>query len=486
MFDSNQKLKTLFAALAVVGLLTANVTAASGTPIVFGDDSPAPNPSINGDVTKDTHDASEMSVLEYEGDNGDVKELPASLNSSADNPVSFFATDIELADFGEFPRKSGETDNSASALDASEWTKSGQNKSSMSITDTKTAPGVNAVSVATSGYGSGDYAQATYANVSLTEDANKRVLQIAADVQTLDSGANVQIQIMDEDGTYKTVYIDPAKDATKTNVIANTTGEGKLTQVRIGQLQTNAGPGDSTFDGINQISVFVNGGDADVDMSLINAESYEKYTFGERQTDDGTETVTDAQGEISVTSLDTAGSTFDNAVYHDLTLDLKFSADDLASSDIVQTDTEASNYPTYDKRVDVYYKLELPAAYDLSYSNVELGVDSKKLPGSRYTSVEMKEGVGDTDLTNIDYSDDVTSTFDGSAGETITLDSTVQPGQEIGIHFEILLTGGEYSAMTDTGVTAGPVGQSETPFGSIPVVGGVFAALAGLWAKLTN
>ena len=73
------------------------------------------------DVTVEEWDGADFdSALEYYDDAGDATELPASLNDSNDNPVTLSATAIDFEDRNEFPRKTDENDNSASALEGCE------------------------------------------------------------------------------------------------------------------------------------------------------------------------------------------------------------------------------------------------------------------------------------------------------------------------------------------------------------------------------
>lgn len=59
-------------------------------------------------------------ATEYENDNSEIETLDAHVNDSQANQVSILATHIDATEFGESPRK-GEEENSAIALDATEW-----------------------------------------------------------------------------------------------------------------------------------------------------------------------------------------------------------------------------------------------------------------------------------------------------------------------------------------------------------------------------
>ena len=140
----SSKLTQLTVALLVLSVLATPALAAGFNT------SEGPNPTYSYDVEKDTHNmswgTSNADALVYENNDGNQDRLDAKVNESARNPITFTATDIELADLGGLPHAE-----STSALDASEWTTSGA-----SVSDAETAPGVDAVRVSTSGVSSGD------------------------------------------------------------------------------------------------------------------------------------------------------------------------------------------------------------------------------------------------------------------------------------------------------------------------------------------
>jgi hypothetical protein len=282
------------------------------------------NPEIDVTVQKDVHRVGDWSAVQYSGDNGQTQTLNASLNESEPNPISLVATDINASDFGEFPRK-GDGDNAASALDASEWTTDESGISTtgatLSVEDTTTAPSVDAVRVNTSSLGSGDTGVATYGNFSINSDENKRFAQFAVDVDTLDAGTHAEVRVVDEDGDYKEFVIDSANSSDDADVLANSTGEGFVTQQQLGEVTTE-GSGDGTFNNIETIEVRVNDGDLDASWSLINVEKLGTYQFGSQaydEDDDGekdeTRTLVEPEGRYAITGYDTLGSSLDGATY---------------------------------------------------------------------------------------------------------------------------------------------------------------------------
>lgn len=474
-------------ALLLLSAVAMPVNAASG--LDYSSDGKAPNPYASVDsLTVESWNNSDFDEpTEYYDDSGDPADLRGDVNRSSDaedlgtgtvNPITVTATDIEVDEFGEFPRKSVEDgDNSASALDASEWsTDMSGSAGSGSVSDVSTAPNVDAVGVSTSGQASGDTAVFTYGNFSITSDAEKRYVQLAADVNTLDSGATAEVRLKDSDGDYVTVGINGSADASANDVLANSTGEGQVAQVQIGQLQVE-GSGDGSMSEIQSIDVVVSDGDVAADFALINAEKTSEYTFGEKYVDSDdddeleTETITDPRGPFSVHSVDTFGSTFSSAVYHSLSYPAHVEAKYLPSEDVKSSFDKDNAYPNWASVADIYYRLSLPSAYDLTYSGVEL-VQEQRWAETRYATVEIKEDAGDTDFDEIDNWTDKTSSFN-SQDSTHTLDSTVSIGTEYAIHIQLKLTSDEASAMQSTaGGAAGPMGGSDD--------GGLIDTLVGL------
>jgi len=454
-------LAALLVALTVLSAVAPAAAAQADTSpdgLATGSDA-VPDAWIDVDVTKDSHEMG-WSPAEYENNNGETATLDAHVNGSAENPVSYTATDVEVEEFGEFPRNDGEENNSASALDASEWTKDASGSAgSGTISDTTTAPGVDAVSFSTSSQTSGDSMVFTYDNFTIGSDVNKRFLQIGADVTELESSATVEVRAVESDGDYQVVYADTANDTDSMDTFANTTGEGQVLQQQLGTLEVG-GSGDGSMGAIDSIEIHVSGGNAAMDVAMLNAEKLGAYQFGdERYDEDGdgemdeTRSLTEPTGEMSITGFDTLGSTFDDAVIHDATYEMQFDVEDLTESmDVHWNVTSTEAYPGFPNLADIYYRLSLPDAYDLSYANAEL-VGTQELPDDRYQAVELAEGISDTEFENVTSWSDQTSTYT-TTGEH-TLDNTIQPGQEIGLHYNLLWTDADDSAAFDTGGGAG-------------------------------
>lgn len=485
------------AALAMVVLLVvsaggavaqAAMTINDPTQINYDSDA-VQNPGVEVTTEKDTHQVG-WDLIEYEGDDGAVKTPDAQINDSKANPVGVTATDINFSDAGAFPRYN----ETHSALDASEWS----TETGVSVSDTTTAPNVEALNVATNGsFSDGDSATATYTlTESIDSDESKRSLQLFADVNSLDAGAHVEVRIVDADGDYKTAVIDPDNSTDADHVLANATGDGYVLQHQLGKLDTTTVSGsDGTFDNIASVEIVAMDGDADVSLSVINAEKLGEYTLGEQRVDtdddgekDDTETITEPSGQFWITDVDTMGSTFDNADIHGMELAMIFDASSLDSETdarIEFTDDRGDSgvYPGFQFIVDSYYRLSLPSAYDLSYSNAELN-DEVELPSSRYQTVEYAEGVDDTEFDEISSWSSVKSSYD-TQGANVTLDSTIQPGTELAIHYEYVVTGSEQDSFEASGAAPGQYSQGSGGWlANIPIVGQWLAGIGAVIGSL--
>jgi hypothetical protein len=468
------------AAFGLIALVLVSAVAPAATAQVNDGSEYTQGAYLEADVTKDVHQFSWSSPITYEADDGSTAQLPGTLNESSNNTFEYQASDLEAAALGEFPRKDSESENAASGLDASEWTASGA-----SVSDTEPAAGVEAVQVSASAAGD----SATYSNFSITSDEPNRYLQLVLDVNSLASGAEVQVRAIDSDGDYKQARINGSASMAE-DVIATGTGEGYVFQRQLGEMSTYTS-GDGNFDNIEKVEIHFVGGTGDVTLTAINVEKMSTWSFGERKVDtdgDGdleTETVTEHKGAgtIAIDDLATVDEAFSEGAIHSLTMPVKFRTADLGETDASVNFTAADGYPSFSDRVDLYYRLELPSAYDLSYANAEL-VAETELPSNRYLAVEYAEGVSDTEFDEISTWSDATSQFDNE-GDEVSLDTTIQPGQKIAVHAKYLVTGDERDAIESAGVVGGPINDSGGgPFSNIPVLGGIAAALGGLWARV--
>lgn len=465
-------LQVVVLVVLAVGVATAATSLAPGD-LTYdrSADAPAPNPWINeSSLTIDHHVGD--GPLEYDDDNGDPATLPGTVNSSVDNPYRYQVTGVEDPDFGAFPRGSAQ----ASALNASEWSTGGANASKLTVSDTETETDVDAVRFDTgSAMATDDVATATYNNWSteLDSDESKRVLMLAADVDTLDSDTRASVRVYDESGDYKEVAINGSSSATEdgTSTWINATGDGQVVQVKLSELTTEGG---GSWSNVENVTVRVTDGDLDMSVSLVDLEKKTPYEWGTYRADtDGDDDLEDVDvaedpdGDVKVHAVDTIDNGFSDATLHDLTVaGVQYRAQDLTDAEDYEIEvTEASDRPAYDQKIDFYYRLEVPSAIELSHSGLELR-HSTAWPGERYAKVETREGCGTTDFEDVSGWTDQTASFD-SEGKNVTVDDTISVDTAYCIHVQWYGTQEEVDAMQSAGGGGGGAAPSE---GGNPIV----------------
>jgi hypothetical protein len=474
-------------ALVFAALLVGSAAAQAG--MVINDDSDVvQTPEIvETELTKSSHTVGNMSLTEYQADDGAVETLNAHINKSVEEPITLRADRIDADAYDQFPRKSGETGaNSASALDASEWSADTSGSAgSGSVSDVELVDGVSGVQVSTSSQGSGDTSTFTYDNFSIDTDANARHAQFVLNVATLDSGASVTLAAVDADGDEKQIMLDSSLSSSDDNVAATGTGDGIVYQQELGTLST-AGSGDGSMDGIEKLTVDVTDADADIRFAAVNLEKKSDWTFGEYKNDSTGEMddIVEPSGEFSVTSLDTLGSEFDGSEIHQIAFPVVYGAGDLPTSAQMHKFSDADQYQGYDQIAHLYYRLEVPSAYELSHSGLSLQ-DTVDLPANRYKVVEYAEGVGDTEFENISTWNAATGSY-SSQGKNVTLDTTIEPGSAIAYHASYPVTSQEKNTMLQTAGAAAGGGASSGGLGSIPIIGGILAVVFGAFKKLSG
>ena len=469
--------KLLITAIVVVSMVATPVL---GAGIDLGSDS-VQTAETRADWTKKTHQL-DWDVAQYEGDNGSMVSAPMEVNSSADNPYSYVPTHVAFEDAGEFPHsKSNE-----SALDADDWSTSG---SLITASNAEPAPGVRAISVATDGsMTSSDTATASYSNFSVETDEAKKFLQLGVDVNTLDSGTVVWVKATDANGDVKRAQINGTSGATTNeSTIATGTGDGYIYQRQFGKMDTIA-LGDGTFNDISSVEIIVSGGDADVDVTMLNFDKMSKYQYGTRMVDtDGDDNLESEDiyettgGQISISSLESL-SMPDSAEIKNLVVDSIFTAN---SSNVEATFEETPDDPVYYGTATYYIPVGLESAYDISYANAETYAN-QSLASERYVEVSYAEAVGDTDPQNVTSWSSYTDSF-SSVGTEVVIDNTKQPGQTSYVKIKLRLTEEGFNAAQQSssgGAIFGPGGSSGGGLGNLPVIGGVIGALGMVWVRV--
>jgi len=460
-----KRLSILLLAGVVLLQATAAAPVMAANSSVNYDSGAAPQGEVVGDVTIADHPVAE-GPLTYNDNNGEWTSLPGSVNNTADNPYSFAASDINFSDATAFPHASKN-----SWTSAADWTTtvSDTTNTALTVSDVETAPGVDAVQIATGGsMGSDDTATATFAeNVSITSDEEKRYLQIVGDVNTLDSGATVDVRVVDEDGDYYNATIDPSASSIDDTTIATQTGEGFVYQQQLGTM-TIQQVGDGTFNDIQKVEVVTSDADADVTISALNVDKTGAWDFGDEKvdTDDDDELETQQivdhnAGAIAIHDLGKMGDTFADAHIKGLTVAFETPLSALPSADVSVEYTEATQYSNYESHFKMDARFEMPDQYDLSYANLKFR-DTVSVPGTRYVNVEYAEGTGDTAFDDISSWTDLTNSY-SSVGADVTIDDTVQPGSAMVISYDYVVTSEEKSELQQTGGAMGPTGSSGGP-----------------------
>jgi hypothetical protein len=463
--------------------MMVSAPAAAATPMLNFDDDRAPNPTITEDVvTISKHDVGEMDgPLDYYDDEGEVASLPATYNMSQDTPVGVRFDKVAASAFNQFPRIDGENGNSANWTDSTHWT----TNADASVTDADTADLERVEVDLTAAGGNATLAK----NVSITSDAEKRVLMFVGSVDALGGSTEVQVRAVDGDGDYRYANISSSAMGKASGTIANKTGNGFVFQERLSDLPM-AGSGDSTMDGIQRIEIVATGGSGtmtitglDVDRkSTIDIAEIERDTDGDGE--DETVVFEDywEGGTAKLTGLDTLGETFDSAEIMDLEVyDVHYRLADLTDESEYMVEFSSADEYSYPEQVELYADLEVPSAIDLTHGSLSLDF-SQGLPGERYVVAEVAEDVDSAEpfgnLSDDDYTN-VVSSIDEQGAEHV-LDASVSADQTYRVHMTILLQSEEVDDLQSSGMSGGPLGGGGGFFSTIyGQIAGLVAAVAG-------
>ena len=468
--------------LMLVGTMLTGSAVAQNAEINYDE---GPNLVITEDsVTIAEHDRAEMaSVLEYYDDNGEVTTLPATINDSAsENPIEVDYTKIDAEALSTFPRE----DVNASAMDETEWTKDAAGSAGTGTIAAGSVGDVSAVEFSASSQTSGDTMVFSYSNFSSLSDADKRVLFSTFEIASAGSGATVELAAVEDDGDEKSIELYNASgDSSNVDDVATTTGTGFVGQVKLTEL-TVAGSGDGDLSSIDSIEVRIHDEAATVRMTGLDAEKKALEEIGEHYnaTSEETETFYEvtSPGAHNLTEIWTLDTWTTDATVHDLVVkNLRYSAEYAPADDVSVSYTDATNYQ-YPSKVEVYERVSVPAAIDLSHSGLQLEA-TQNFVEPRYVIAEYAEGEGDVEPENATYSD-VSGQY-SSQGDTHILDDTVTVGTEYDGHWMILLNDDDVKDLQDVdqGPISGPISESSGGIlGSIGSwIAGAFASLLGIF-----
>lgn len=471
-----------FLALLIAGAVLMQAPAAAAAPGLDFTDDRTPNPEVvSASETISEHDLGAMdSPLEVYDDSGEVTELPATYNESQDAPFGLRYDKVEADAYTYFPRVDGETDNGATWTAAGQW--SSDANSAVSDAD---ADGVEKLQVDVTAAGG----TATFggSNVSITSDADKRVMMFVGNVDSLGSGAEVQVRAVDSDGDYRYANISSSDAANADYTIANGTGNGFVFQQKLADLPM-AGTGDGNMGEIQSVEVTSLGSTATVTIAGLDLEKKSTLDFGtvERDTDgDGdleTTTVEDYHegGEARLTEY-RFGSTFDAAVLHDWTVyDVRYPLSMQDDASQYNTEFSDSSDSSYGNELSITADVWAPNYIDLSHGALSLELD-QGLIGERYGEIRVASDVAEDtaigDLNDSDYTDKSGSV--AQKGDTITLVSGPSGDTEYRVDLTVYLKNDEVDALSAPG-GMGPTGGGGGFFSTLTgQITGIVASVAG-------
>jgi len=490
------------AGVAAAGAITTGVAAATDGDTPSWASELVQSPRIETTATIATHGADMSDPLAYTNDNGDPVSLADEGAVVADrddadtphNPITLRADRLAAQEVRAFPRGITYDDDSdtstdevpVDAVDATHWTTDTSGTAGSLTFETVTGQnGEEALHIATSGQTSGDVATATFDlssvgsdDATITEGVERKMIQAIATIASLDSGAVVEIRVKDSSSNTITSVIDSSADSGSINTIATATGSGVVYQEQVGEFSTTVGD-------IQTIELAVKEANADVTFTGLNVEKEAEWEFGVQEytnSDDelDTQTITHPSGEFSVVSLygsNGVPDTWTDAAIEDLKVDAEFRAAELDSDMREYRWADAGRYD-YPARLETLVGLELPTAYDLSYSSTSLR-DTVLFPSTRFLASEYTTSESalptwsDIDDESVTFTDE-TATFENAGiDDEVTLTSSVSAGTLVVVHQDYLLNSDEKASATASGGGSGggPVGSSG---------GGIFDGFMGL------
>ena len=471
----------------------AGAVSASGGSLNYESDL-SPDPEARGTVALADLDLSGEDIFSFTNDSGEDVSLADwgaylrkyDSNDDPRNPVLYRANWLDTQEYGDMPRGESYEDGNGdtvepSVLESSRW--SGVS-TDMSVTDIEPASGGEALKFAASNMTSGDTVSATFSDGGsdwsflIEEGIGRRYLQIGLNIPTLPSGSLIEIKVKDSTGSTNIAKVDAGGDSSNADVIEDSTGTGIVYQRELAEWSTS-------LDDIDALEVAISDANAEIEVFALNAEKESKWTFGTNEfinSDDelDSNTIEEPSGDINIVEPSTIG--FAEGSISDAKLDVGLRASGQPDEHIdVDEDADPGRFQ-FDERVKVAQSIEVPSAYDLSWSNLKL-VEEIRHPADRYRSVESAAGldeeatvseVVDEDVSTIDR----TSTLeDGSDGDFKTLEDPISPGTFNLVYHDLLLTQGEYDEITSGGgIAGGPLSGGGGSFLSTPL--GVLTAVS--------
>lgn len=483
----------------LAGVGAAAATAAGAGSVAAQDGSVVPDysseyvpvPKVIGTRLSVASHTADMNQLDYVNNDGEILSLkeeygavleptPEDQGDSPHNPVSFDASQLTTSEYTAFPRgvtrtNADDEEEDVSGLDAQEWTTDESGTAgSVSVTDVDD----DALSVSTSSQTSGDAAVATFTNFTIDSGEARKVLQLVLDVNTLESGAVVDVAVTDAASNTVTATIDSAADSAAASTIATAQGPGIVYQQQLGELS-----GGQDLDTIEEISVTVSEANADLTIHGLNLELDTEWSFGTREVYDSEEeklveeTLVEPTGRTGIVSLSSLTNQFTDATIEGVEYDVELRASEAPASnfDVKVEDVERGSY---EQRYVAVGALELPGGlYDVEVLTPGELVDEVRHPDDVYQTVEYAHDL--SEIPTIDDVEDVswtsaTSVLEGGDMDAeVTLSTTVSAGDTIGLHYRIT----ESEEIVSSMVTSSGGGGGAPALG-----GGDGGIMSNLWA----
>ncbi|MFD1601030.1 hypothetical protein [Halobellus rarus] len=483
---------------------TAGVGAAQETEGVPNFDSEyTPIPHVKGAKWRvGSHDASEMGSLDYVDNDGNVQsftdEFGAVLAPDPDdedephNPVGFHPSRIQSSEYTAFPRGEtydedgdGEANTDVRAVDATHWT---TDESGSAGTITVEDADDDALSISTSGQTSGDVATATFSDFTIDSGEARKTIQLVLDVDTLESGAVVDVEVVDAGGASVVASIDPSADATADGTIATEQGTGIVYQVEIGEL-----PDGTTLDTLEELVVSVSEANAGVTFHGINLELDSEWTFGTREVYDSEEekvleeTLVEPAGMTWITSLSSLTEQFGSATIVDLEYEIEVRASEgpISNWDVEVTDAERSESA---KNYHLVGGLEIPGGlYEVDVVSAGTLVDEVRHPDDVYQGVEYAHDLSELptleDVDDVEWTDATTVFTSNDMDTEVEVSTTVTAGDTIGLNYDLQENNDIVNAMVGSAGGGGVAPASGGGFMS-SIWGWVTAGVTGIAAAL--
>ena len=431
-------------AATAAGAGTASAQEAGLVPDFGGEYTPIPG--VDGGTWRIDEHTAEMEQLDYVDNDGNIQSLTSEYGAvlapdsgedgETHNPVSFHPSYIDTSEYTAFPR--GETrededgdEEDVSALDAEEWT------GDLLISDDGDALVLESDAVE-----DGATQSATFDNYTIDSGEARKVLQLVVDVDQLEAGATVDVEVVDAGGASVAATIDPDADGAAESTIATSQESGVVFQTEIGEFD-----GGSDLDTLEEIVVSVSDANAELTVHGLNLELDSEWSFGTRETYDTEdeevveETLVEPTGRTGIVSLTSLTNQFTDATIYDVEYDVEIRASEAPLSNF-EVMVEEVDRGSYDQRYHLVGALELPGGlYEVEVVEPGELTDEVRHPEDVYRTVEYAHDLTEIptmdDIDDISWTDATSVLEDGDIDDEVTLSTTVSAGDTIGLHYDL-------------------------------------------------